>query len=82
MQPTITLSKSRLLAYRQCERRLWLEIHRQDLISVQRKVLKEFLRSSAVADMAEVPDELLNAIQRTSRCRFSSACTRCKRTAG
>ena len=31
---------------------------------VQRKVLKEFLRSSGVADMAEVPDELLNATQR------------------
>ena len=33
------------------------------LPKVQRKVLKEFLRSSGVADMAEVPDELLNATQ-------------------
>jgi hypothetical protein len=34
------------------------------LPKVQRKVLKEFLRSSGVTDMAEVPDELLNATQR------------------
>ena len=26
-----TLSKSKLMAYRQCERRLWLEVHRPDL---------------------------------------------------
>jgi hypothetical protein len=34
------------------------------LPKVQRKVLKEFLRSSGATDMAEVPDELLNATQR------------------
>jgi len=34
MQATYTLSKTRLLAYRQCERRLWLEIHRRDLIEI------------------------------------------------
>lgn len=27
----LTLSKSKLLAYRQCPKRLWLEIHRKDL---------------------------------------------------
>lgn len=26
-----TLSKSKLLAYRQCPKRLWLEIHRKEL---------------------------------------------------
>lgn len=28
---TKPLSKSKLIAYRQCPRRLWLELHRRDL---------------------------------------------------
>jgi hypothetical protein len=47
-----TLSKSRLLAYRQCERRLWLEIHRRDLIEVSAQQQARFDAGHRVGEVA------------------------------
>jgi hypothetical protein len=52
MQPTITLSKSRLLAYRQCGRRLWLEIHRRDLIEISAQQQARFDAGHQVGELA------------------------------
>jgi hypothetical protein len=47
-----TLSKSRLLAYRQCERRLWLEIHRRDLLVVSAQQQARFDAGHWVGELA------------------------------
>ena len=47
-----TLSKSRLLAYRQCERRLWLEIHRRDLLVVSAQQQARFDAGHRVGELA------------------------------
>jgi hypothetical protein len=52
MQATYTLSKSRLLAYRQCERRLWLEIHRRDLIEISAQQQARFDAGHRVGELA------------------------------
>jgi len=52
MQSTFTLSKSRLLAYRQCERRLWLEIHRRDLIEISAQQQARFDAGHRVGELA------------------------------
>ena len=52
MHPIINLSKSRLLAYRQCERRQWLEIHRRDLIEVSAQEQARFDAGHQVGELA------------------------------
>jgi hypothetical protein len=52
MQPSFNLSKSRLLAYRQCERRLWLEIHRRDLMEVSARQQARFDAGHRVGELA------------------------------
>ena len=52
MHPIINLSKSRLLAYRQCERRQWLEIHRRDLIEVSAQQQARFDAGHQVGELA------------------------------
>ena len=52
MNARLTLSKSRLLAYRQCERRLWLEIHRRDLIEVSAQQQARFDAGHQVGELA------------------------------
>jgi len=46
------LSKSRLLAYRQCQRRLWLEIHRRDLLVVSAQQQARFDAGHRVGELA------------------------------
>ncbi|MBK8740503.1 MAG: DUF2779 domain-containing protein [Betaproteobacteria bacterium] len=46
------LSKSKLLALRQCERRLWLEVHRPDLRADSAATEKSFQIGHAVGDTA------------------------------
>jgi hypothetical protein len=48
----IPLSKSKLLAYRQCERRLWLELHRPGLRADNGASLAAFSAGHAVGDLA------------------------------
>jgi predicted RecB family nuclease len=52
MDDGFKLSKSRLLAYRQCERRLWLEIHRRDLIEVSAQQQARFDAGHQVGELA------------------------------
>jgi hypothetical protein len=52
MHDGFKLSKSRLLAYRQCERRLWLEIHRRDLIEVSVQQQARFDAGHRVGELA------------------------------
>lgn len=47
-----TLSKTRLLSYRQCPRRLWLEIHRPDLNEVAPGTQARFTVGHQVGDLA------------------------------
>jgi hypothetical protein len=46
------LSKSKLFAYRQCARRLWLEVHRPELRADNRASLAAFAAGHAVGDIA------------------------------
>ena len=52
MSTPLRLSKSRLLAYRQCPRRLWLEIHRRDLLEVTAAQQARFDAGHAVGEIA------------------------------
>lgn len=52
MHSSSNLSKSRLLAYRQCERRLWLEIHRRDLLVVSAQQQARFDAGHRVGELA------------------------------
>jgi hypothetical protein len=47
-----SLSKSKLLAYRQCPKRLWLEIHRSDLIEWTDQAQATFLVGHEVSGIA------------------------------
>ena len=47
-----TLSKSKLLAYRQCPKRLWLEIHRPDLREDSAATQTSFNVGHEVGDIA------------------------------
>ncbi len=47
-----TLSKSKLLAYRQCPRRLWLEVHRPDLRADSAATKASFTVGHQVGDIA------------------------------
>jgi hypothetical protein len=52
--PTMkNLSKSKLLAFRQCPRRLWLEIHRPDLREDSSATLASFAAGHAVGEAAQ-----------------------------
>lgn len=46
------LSKSKLVAFRQCEKRLWLEVHRPDLADVSAKSEAIFRTGHQVGDIA------------------------------
>ena len=46
------LSKSLLMAYRQCERRLWLEIRRRDLVEVSAQQEARFDAGHRVGELA------------------------------
>lgn len=52
MSHSIPLSKSRLLAYRQCPRRLWLEIHRKDLLQFTAQQKPRFDAGHRVGELA------------------------------
>lgn len=55
------LSKSKLNAYRQCARRLWLEVHRKDLIEISPATQRKFDVGHRVGELAraEYPDGVL-----------------------
>ena len=46
------LSKSKLLAFRQCPKRLWLEVHRPDLREDSSATLASFMVGHQVGDIA------------------------------
>lgn len=48
-----SLSKSKLLAYRQCPKRLWLEIHRSDLMEWSAQAQASFLVGHEVGEIAK-----------------------------
>lgn len=48
----LTLSKSKLLAYRQCPKRLWLEVHRPELRDDSPQTQASFQAGHAVGDVA------------------------------
>lgn len=48
-----TLSKSKLLAYRQCPKRLWLEVHRPDLREDSTATQASFVVGHQVGDIAQ-----------------------------
>lgn len=48
-----SLSKSKLLAYRQCPKRLWLEIHRTDLMEWSAQAQASFLVGHEVGEIAQ-----------------------------
>ena len=48
-----TLSKSKLLAFRQCPKRLWLEIHRADLMEWSDRAQANFLVGHEVGKIAQ-----------------------------
>jgi hypothetical protein len=47
-----SFSKSKLIAYRQCPKRLWLEIHRKDLLEISRGTEASFQVGYQVGDIA------------------------------
>jgi len=55
------LSKSKLNAYHQCAKRLWLEVHRKDLIEISPATQRKFDVGHQVGDIAraEYPDGIL-----------------------
>ena len=50
---TVRLSKSRLIAYRQCPKRLWLEIHRPDLRVEDESARGRFAAGHRVGELAQ-----------------------------
>jgi len=47
-----TLSKSKIMAFRQCHKRLWLEIHRPDLLEISTQAQASFTVGNAVGEVA------------------------------
>jgi hypothetical protein len=47
------LSKSKLMAYRQCPKRLWLEVHHPDLREDNAAALKNFATGHQVGEIAQ-----------------------------
>ena len=73
---TVRLSKSRLIAYRQCPKRLWLEIHRPDLKVEDESARGRFAAGHRVGEIAQAqyPDGIMiapdnNLIQALSETR-------------
>ncbi len=52
-KPIQTLSKSKLIAYRICPKRLWLELHRKDLIEVNAATQQTFSMGHQVGELAQ-----------------------------
>jgi len=63
MAKTFPLSKSKLNAYHQCRKRLWLEVHRRDLLEVSAETDRIFAVGHQVGALAraEHPDGVLVA---------------------
>jgi hypothetical protein len=63
MAKTFPLSKSKLNAYHQCKKRLWLEVHRRDLLEVSAEADRTFAVGHQVGALAraEHPDGVLVA---------------------
>jgi hypothetical protein len=55
------LSKSRIAAWRQCPKRLWLQIHRPELLEVSTETERSFKIGYEVGDVAQglFPDGIL-----------------------
>ncbi len=55
------LSKSRIVAWKQCPKRLWLQIHRRDLLEVSGAVERGFQMGYEVGEVAQslFPEGLL-----------------------
>ena len=55
------LSKSRIVAWKQCPKRLWLQIHRRDLLEVSDEVERGFQIGYEVGEVAQslFPEGLL-----------------------
>lgn len=51
-RPVPSLSKSKLLAFKQCERRLWLEVHRRELCTDSADAQARFAAGHRVGDLA------------------------------
>ena len=47
------LSKSRIVAWKQCPKRLWLQIHRRDLLEVSGDVERGFQMGYEVGEVAQ-----------------------------
>ncbi len=60
---TVRLSKSRLIAFRQCPKRLWLEIHRPDLRVEDESARGRFAAGHRVGELAQAqyPDGIMIA---------------------
>ena len=58
---TRRLSKSRLVAWRQCPKRLWLETNRRDLLEISPETQRQFDQGHRVGEVARalVPDGIL-----------------------
>ena len=54
--PKAGLSKSRILAWRQCPKRLWLQIHRPDLADVSDATFARFSMGAGVGEVARNPN--------------------------
>ena len=52
MTKTISLSKSKLNAYHQCKKRLWLEVNRRDLLEVSAETQRVFATGHQVGALA------------------------------
>ncbi len=52
MTKSISLSKSKLNAYRQCRKRLWLEVNRRDLLEASAETQRVFATGRQVGDLA------------------------------
>jgi hypothetical protein len=52
MSPSPSLSKSKLLAYRQCPRRLWLEVHHPELREDSASARAKFAVGNQIGDLA------------------------------
>lgn len=46
------LSKSRIVAWKQCPKRLWLQVHRRDLLNVSAQVQQSFRTGHEVGEVA------------------------------
>jgi len=52
MKKTISLSKSKLNSYHQCKKRLWLEVHRRELLQVSAQTERVFEVGHQVGELA------------------------------